>query len=400
MFTRQLYNLNPSRAALIEVAIDRFRKAFGGVPGVVASAPGRVNLIGEHTDYNEGFVLPIAVGHSIAIAARPREDNRLVVRSETFDATVEVSLEAISQNDRQPWVNYIAGVALLIRQTGNSFVGADLCIMGDIPPGAGMGSSAALEVAAAFIFRLLNNVRMYDRELVILCQQAENEFVGVQCGIMDQFVSAFAEVGCALFIDCRSLEFNPVRFPAGVSVIVCDTGVRRELAGSEYNRRREECAHGTKLLAEILPGTRALRDVPPAEFEKHRSLLPQMIQKRCRHVISENERVLKAVEALERNDLSTFGKLMYESHMSLKRDYEVSCPELDAVVDICAESDGVFGARMTGAGFGGSAVCLVANSHIEETTTRLSREYPLKTGKTPLILVCDVDGGAFVRRLQ
>ena len=239
--------------------------------------------------------------------------------------------------------------------------------------------------------------RFTSLELIKLCQQSENDFVGVNCGIMDQFVSALGKANNAMFLDCNSLYFEHVPLPANVRLLICDTGIQRELTNSGYNRRRKECFYAVKQLSDSHPTIKSLRDVSLEEFEHAGNKLDPVLRKRVRHVVSENQRVLDSVKALRDGDLSAFGKFMYQSHLSLKLDFEVSCPELDAVVDICAEAEGVHGARMTGAGFGGSAVCLVEEHNVEEVRARLETEYPEKTGQTPSVHVCSIEDGATIQ---
>ena len=394
-----LLSVDVSRKNLLEESVINFQEVFSAQPTLVASAPGRVNLIGEHTDYNEGFVLPVAVDRSVITAAGPRNDRQLAIYSKNFNSLVQVPLNNLCATTEDRWSNYAKGVASFLLRKEHHLRGANLCIAGNIPEGIGMGSSGAMEIAVAYSLCALNEIRTDDLELIKLCQQVENEFVGMSCGIMDQFASVSARKGYALFLDCRSLDFEYVPFPSGVTLLVCFTGVKRELTSSEYNLRRKECLLGVKLLADAMPSVRTLRDVPLEQFERHRHLLNPTLQKRCKHVISENLRVTQAVEALKRGELLEFGSLMYQSHLSLKADYEVSCAELDTVVDICAEAKGVYGARMTGAGFGGSAICLVKDEYVNDVITRLKTEYPKMTGREPLIFTCTIEGGVDVRRL-
>ena len=394
-----LLSVDVSRKNLLEESVINFQEVFGAQPTLVASAPGRVNLIGEHTDYNEGFVLPVAIDRSVITAAGPRDDEQLAIYSKNFNSLIQVPLDNLSATSEHSWSNYAKGVAYFLLHKGHRLRGANLCVAGNIPEGIGLGSSAALEVSVAYSLCALNKIRINDLELIKLCQQVENEFVGVSCGIMDQFVSVSGRKGHALFLDCRSLSLEYIPFPSGVTLLVCFTGVNRGLTGSEYNLRRKECLLGAKLLADAIPSVRALRDVSLEQFERHCHLLNPTIQKRCKHVISENLRVTNGVKPLKRGELLEFGSLLYQSHLSLKSDYEVSCVELDAVVDICAEAEGVFGARMTGAGFGGSAICLVEDEHVDGVITRLKVEYPRMTGREPLIFTCTIEDGVSVRRL-
>jgi galactokinase len=252
-------------------------------------------------------------------------------------------------------------------------------------------------MAAAYTFMALNNFHVPELEIIRLCQRAEHEFVGVRCGIMDQFITCLGRSRHALFLDCRTLEYRYLPFPENLRLVIIDTGVKRALASSSYNLRREECAAAARGLSAALPSVQELRDVTPEEFDRHEGLLPPVIRKRCKHVVTENARVLRAVESLRTGNIPEFGKLMYDSHLSLQHDYEVSCPELDALVDICAEASGVYGARMTGAGFGGCAISLVEEKSVAELLARIEREYPMKTGKTPAVYVCTFEDGVALR---
>jgi galactokinase len=379
---------------LLDITTREYRRAFGDEPDLVASAPGRVNLIGEHTDYNDGFVLPVAINKRIYAAVGKRDDTNIYVHATDYDATIHTSIEELESREQDLWGNYPKGVLFVLARAGHSLGGMNLCLKGDIPQSAGLSSSAALEVATAYAAKELFHLQLDSLSLARLCQRAENEFVGVNCGIMDQFTAVHGKKSCALLLDCRSLEFQFVEFPAGLSLVVCDTGVKRQLASSEYNKRRQECQLGVKELSFVVPGIQALRDVKLSDFLDHENLLNETVRKRCRHVIDENRRVLEAAAGLRGNDLSDFGKLMYQSHLSLKNNYEVSCNELDAVVDIAAATEGVIGARMTGAGFGGSAVCLVAKESVENLKSNLQDRYPRLTGFQPGVYVCEIDDGA------
>jgi len=384
------------KSDLVITSAQAFKANFGIPPTHVSSAPGRVNLIGEHTDYNNGYVFPVAINRRTVIAASRRNDRKLRIHAHNFNASVEVSLDGLKATKSESWSNYSKGVAAVLQENGTKLAGADLLIYSDIPNGVGLSSSAALEMATAYALLALNSIAMPPVEVIHSCHNAEFEFVGIHCGIMDQFISCLGKKDHALFLDCESLKYEHVRVPAGCKLIVCDTGVKRSLAASEYNIRRQQCSEGAQQLSYVVPSVRSLRDISVKQFEQYKGKLGDVIRKRCRHVIYENERVLQSVAALKRHDLSEFGKLMYQSHMSLKNDYEVSCAELDVVVDICAEVDGVYGARMTGAGFGGAAICLVESDQTDEVVTRLRREYPEKTGRRPTIQVCTIEDGAEV----
>ncbi len=382
----------------VDDAIQAFRKKFGGSPTVIATAPGRINLIGEHTDYNNGFVFPIAINRNVVIVASPRSDKKLSLHAHNLNSDVEISLDALEHSTQKAWSNYSKGVAFQILESGRALRGANLLISSDIPSGAGLSSSAALEMATAFALIQLNDLHLDPLDIIHICHNAEFEFVGVHCGIMDQFVSCMGKKGHALFLDCESLAYEQIPTVGRCQLVVCDTGIRRNLATSEYNIRRQQCSEGAQQLSYVLPSVKTLRDVTIRQFEEHKRKLGDVIRKRCRHVIYENERVLQSVNALKAKDLSELGKLMYQSHMSLKNDFEVSCPELDALVDICAEVEGVYGARMTGAGFGGSTICLVENDQAAAVVERLRIEYPRATGRKPSIHVCSTADGASVRR--
>jgi galactokinase len=369
-----------------------FRELYGE-PARVYRAPGRVNLIGEHTDYNDGFVMPVAIDLCVWVAIAPRVDRKLLVRSINFPDTAEVDLEAKVPHARNHWSDYVQGVAVILTRAGCRLQGANLLIRGDVPIGAGLSSSAAIEVATALAL-LDNSELVTDRvELAELCRSAENEFVGARVGIMDQFVSCCAQAGQALFLDCRSLEYWLVPLPPNVSLVTCNTMVKHRHASGEYNTRRAQCEEGVRLLSRSLPNIRALRDVTAEELERHGHDLPETIRKRCRHVILENARVSAASTALQDGDLVTFGRLMKESHRSLRGDYEVSCPELDVMVELAEKQEGVYGARMTGGGFGGCTVNLVKSDAAALFEKSVSVAYEKATGLSPQILVTSAAAG-------
>ena len=358
----------------------------------VYRAPGRVNLIGEHTDYNDGFVMPIAIELYVWVAIAPRVDRKLLVRS-LFPDAAEIDLEARTPRARNHWSDYVQGVAVILARAGCRLQGANLLIRGDVPIGAGLSSSAAIEVAAALAL-LDNSELVTDRvELARLCRSAENEFVDARVGIMDPFVSCCAQAGRALMLDCRSLEYRLLPLPPGVSLITCNTMVKHRHASGEYNSRRAQCEEGVRLLSRSLPNIRALRDVTAEELELHGHDLPETIRKRCRHVVLENARVSAAAAALQDGDLATFGRLMKESHRSLRDDYEVSCPELDLMVELAEKQEGVYGARLTGGGFGGCTVNLVKSEAAPQFERSASGENEKATGISPQILVTSAAGG-------
>jgi len=377
-----------------------FKSKFKSNPDIVVRAPGRVNLIGEHTDYNDGFVFPVAIDRHIAIAAKKRDDRKVLLHSLDFDNTVSFSLGGIERsNGVEAWSNYAKGVAHFLQAAGYSIAGCEAVITGDIPIAAGLSSSAAMEVASALMFLTFSNTEMDKTQMALLCQKAENEFVGVNCGIMDQFISVMGKKNHALFLDCRSLDFEliPLNFD-DINIVVCNTKVKRELASSEYNKRRAECERGVEILKRWLHNITALRDIPIEDFGKYEEHLPKVTQKRCGYVIKENARVVASVEALKAGDLALFGELMAASHLGLRDEYEVSSSELNAMVEIALNVEGVVGARMTGAGFGGCTVNLVKDDAIEEFTSTVESEYRKRIGIRPEIYVCSVEDGASVER--
>ena len=353
-----------------------------------------MNLIGEHTDYNDGFVMPAALDFSTWVSVSPLEQHRLRLYSENFNEEVEVDLDDRNLAARGHWSDYPIGVAVTLERAGYRLRGASLRIRGDVPIGSGLSSSAAIEVATACALTANSALNIDARELALLCQRAENEFVGARVGIMDQFVSLFGQAQHTLLLDCRSLEFKLLPLPDNVRLIICNTMVKHELASSAYNERRAQCEEGVRVLAQFYPNVRALRDVTIEQLEEQRGKLPEVIYRRCRHVVTENARVLEAGEALEQRDLHQFGKLMGESHASLRDDYEVSSDELDLMVEIAEKIDGVYGARMTGGGFGGSTVNLVKEEMADEFRKRVGEEYEKVTGLKPEIYVTNAGNGA------
>lgn len=372
--------------------LDEFRARFGA-PGSLYRAPGRVNLIGEHTDYNEGFVLPAAVEFYCWVVAAPRGGRKLVIHSENFKETVEGDLDSLSSLGKSHWANYPLGVVWALQGAGKRLRGANLLIYGDIPLGAGLSSSAAIEVAVGFALLQQSGLAVDRTELARLCQKAENDFVGAHVGIMDQFVACHGHASHALLLDCRSFQYKLVKLPSAVQLVICNTMVKHEIASGEYNRRRMECEEGVRALRTVLPEIRALRDVTAVQLEENQRLLAPKVYARCRHVITENDRVHSAVGALESGNMRALGSLMRESHRSLRNDYEVSCKELDLMVEIAAVQPGVIGARMTGGGFGGCTVNLVEAAAVEAFKQNVAAEYALRTGLKPEIYVSLTSGG-------
>ena len=380
----------------IALCKDQFAQQYGVAPELIVQAPGRVNLIGEHTDYNDGYVLPIAIDRSVLIAVARRPDRTVRLRSLDFGDQVAFSLEDVRYDERHRWSNYQRGVTVELLKRGLNLPGLDALITSDVPVGAGLSSSAALEVSMAVTWQSLVGFELSRPELALLCQRAENRFVGVNCGIMDQFISALGQENAALLIDCRSLDHRAVSLPGGVAIVVMDTNKQRGLADSAYNTRRSECEQGVALLQEHLPGIQALRDVSLAEFERYADGLPDNVRRRCRHVVAEDERTLAGVAALAEGDAAAFGRLMDASHVSLRDDYEVSCAELDAMVEAAWNTPGVIGARMTGGGFGGCAVALVEQGQAQAFGEQVAQEYQRAVDLVPNLYVCSAKAGAQV----
>lgn len=357
-------------------------------------APGRVNLIGEHTDYNDGFVMPAAINLSVFVSLWPRDDRKLQIKSENFNDEIEFDLDQPQRASEHHWSDYAVGVAVILERAGHRLRGARLEIRGEVPVGSGLSSSAAVEVATACALVANSNLTIDRRELALLCQRAENEYVGARVGIMDQFVSLFGKEQKALLLDCRSLDYKLLPLPDTVNLVICNTMVKHALASSAYNERRAQCEQGVKYLAQFLPNVKALRDVTLEQLEQYGRDLPEVVYRRCRHVITEDTRVLAAAEALERHDLHRFGELMRGSHFSLRDDYEVSSWELDVMVELAFMCDGVYGARMTGGGFGGSTVNIVDVPYVEQVTSFIARQYEHITKRKPEIYVCEASNGA------
>ena len=357
-------------------------------------APGRVNLIGEHTDYNDGFVMPAAINFSTSVTYQPLAERRIEFYSENFHEKIVLDLDELPREKRYHWSDYVVGVALMLEQAGHRLTGASLSFSSDVPIGSGLSSSAAIEVATAFALNAASSLQIERKELAKLCRRAENEFVGARVGIMDQFVSLFGEKDKALLLDCRSLDYKLLPLPADIQLLICNTMVKHALASGGYNERRAQCEEGVRELSKVWPGITALRDVSLVELEQQRDVLRPVIYSRCKHIVSENERVLASAAALERSDLGGFGTLMNESHRSLRDDFEVSCAELDLMVELARRVEGVYGARMTGGGFGGCTVNLVARDRVEQFKLIVGPGYQKATGLKPEIYVCQAMKGA------
>lgn len=384
-----------------QMMVEEFSRHFGQAPTMITVGPGRVNLIGEHTDYNDGFVLPVAIKRDIRVALRPRTDRRVKVYSLEYDDWYEFSLDDLRYNQEALWTNYVQGVAWAIQEKGIQLAGFDGVISGNVPRASGLSSSAALEVATATAFLAASdqNDALNGVEIALAAQRAENQFVGVNCGIMDQYISVLGQEGHALLIDCRSLAYQLIPVPKEAALVIGNTKASRSLAGSAYNERRSQCEEGVAILQRELPDVRALRDITSDQLEAHKSLLSEVVYRRCRHVVGENERVLQAVEALRNNNLTSMGELMNASHTSLAEDYEVSSPALDAMVEAMRSASGCYGARLTGAGFGGCAVALVQPGSEQAVADAIFEKYPKAANIWPEVYISQAGSGAQLIRL-
>jgi galactokinase len=384
--------------------MNEMRNEFGrrfpksGEP-IVVWAPGRVNLLGEHTDYNEGFVFPMAIDAGIMMVGALNGSQEVNLYSLDFNAQDSFEVQEIQPSSEKKWTNYVRGVGQQFQLAGFELQGMDVLIKGNVPQGAGLSSSAALEVAAAVLMRALHGWDIGDVALVKLTQRAENEFVGVASGIMDQFASMMGRKDHALFLDCRSLDYDLVPTPfeeQGYAVVVANSRVQRGLVDSAYNTRRQECTDAVAQLQKDLPSITSLRDVTVDQLPLVNAL-PEALAQRARHVVTENHRVLTGIEALKTGDLESFGKALTASHHSLQHDFKVSCPELDLLVELALEVPGVLGSRMTGAGFGGCTVSLVPRSKVSLFEETVGKDYLAKTGLQAEFYVFNASPGAGIR---
>jgi galactokinase len=374
---------------LSEQISEAFIRYFGEEPALTVRAPGRVNLIGEHTDYNDGFVLPMAIDRAIWIAVRPRRDRSVRAHSLDFDSDVFFSLDDLNKD--RGWAEYLKGVAYILQADGCRLSGWDGVIMGDVPRGSGLSSSAAVELAAARVFASISGLKWEAAYMARVGQRAENEWVGVNCGIMDQMASAACKEGHALFLDCRSLEMQHVPLPGNTAVVVMDTSTRRGLVDSAYNERRSQCEEAARFF-----NVKALRDVALNEFEKNKSGLSEVVMRRARHIVTENQRVLDAMQAMHAHDVVRLGGLLSASHESLRDDFEVTNEALNQIVEVAQMQPSCYGARMTGAGFGGCAVALVDTGKVQTFVNAVEKDYRSRSGLEPQIYVCKASAGAGV----
>jgi len=370
-----------------EKVIQSFQKEFGSDPTLLTHSPGRVNIIGEHTDYNDGFVLPMALNFSTWIALRPRGDQRVLVRALDKGEVLEFDLNDFEKGSGG-WREYITGVAWALQDAGHTLKGWEGVISGDVPIGAGLSSSAALELTLARAFALVSDLEWDPAQMSLICQKAENQWVGINSGVMDQMISASGEEGFALMIDCRNLNTKQVPLPKNTQLVILDTATRRGLVDSAYNERRAQCE---AVVCHF--DVKALRDINPEQLQEKAGILDLTLYRRAQHVISENQRVLEAVKALNLGDAAGLGSLMNQSHASMRDDFEISREEMDQMVTIAQSQPGCYGARMTGGGFGGCAVALVAEDKVERFQKTVSKQYREKTGLDPKVYISSAAGG-------
>ncbi len=372
-----------------------YAEILGKEPDIAVRAPGRINLIGEHTDYNKGFVLPVAIDRQITLTLGTRADKKVIIYSGDFGEEVSFDLSQDSYDSKRTWSNYPRGVIQSLKMEGCELKGFNAFFRGDIPMGVGLGSSAAVEVAFAYGLDQLFGLSLKPKKMALLCQEAENSFVGVNCGIMDQFTSLLGRKDHALLLDCRSLEYQYIRLNLkDFRLIVIDTGIKRELQDTRYNIRRNECEQGVKVISRCLKAIHSLREVSLLEFNNIKDFLPENLRMRSQHVIEENKRVRLCSRLLEKGDLQGFGRLMVKSHQSLRDLFEVSCDELDFIVEKLRKDPGVLGARMTGAGFGGCAIALIKEDHIESLAQGLSGKYRKRFSAEPNFYPIKASAGA------
>jgi galactokinase len=372
---------------------QHFAQLFATTPRVFR-APGRVNLIGEHTDYNDGFVMPAAVGFSTYVAIAPRPDRKLALHSREFPGDFEFDLDNLPAQRTGSWCDYILGVSLALRRRNIPLAAANLLVQTDIPIGSGLSSSAAIEVASTLALLSLSQSKMPLPEVAQLSREAENNFVGARVGIMDQFVSCMGKAAHAILLDCRSLEFKLAPIPADLKLVVCNSMVKHDHAASGYNTRRAECEEAVRYFAKWNPAVRALRDVSIEDLNRHAKDLPPVILKRCTHVILESQRTVEAARCLAAGDLPEIKKLMYESHVSMRDLYEISCREIDIMVESAEGLPGFWGGRMTGGGFGGCTINLVRQESAKDFAAQIAERFKRATNIDPQIYICSAEDGA------
>ncbi len=380
-----------NRKALLD---QEFEKRFGGQPELWVRAPGRVDLMGSHTDYNQGYVLTLSIDRDTWIAARPRADRKVMIRSLNVEGGGPFELDGIEHDRVFPWTNYVRGVASVLQAEGYALHGFDGLIHSTVPISSGLSSSAALEVAAALTFQLLGYLAVDRLRLALLCQRAENQFVGINTGILDQYSSMFGQAGCALVLDCRNLTDEPVPLHDDVRVVICDTRTKRELTGTEYPERRAQCEEGALRLAQFYPSVSALRDVTLEQFVAHERDLPPVVARRCRFIIEENRRVLQMGQVLPRGEREAIRALTWASYTGARDLYEVASPEMASMMEAMLSAPGVIGARQAGAGFGGCMVACVERDQTDAFAAHVQQAYAAATGIVPQVYPVQAAAGA------
>jgi len=363
-----------------DLVAGQFVERFGRPPSVWTQAPGRIDLMGSHTDYNLGYVLTQAIDRNTWIAANPRDDDRVTIQSLNLKGRVVFNLEQTEYDSDVPWTNYVRGVAAALQQEGYPLIGFDGLIHSTIPFGSGLSSSAALEVATAVLFDALGDLNIDPVQMALICQRAENEFVGLNCGILDQYSSAMGQAGSVLLLDCRDLSSQTKPLADGIRVVVCDTRAKRELTGSEYSVRRAQCEEGVRILAGFYAGIRSLREVDLEQLESHRADLPSVVYRRCRFIIEENQRVLDIADALARDDRGRISALAAASYAGARDLYEISCDEMEMMMSAMLSAPGVIGARQAGAGFGGCMIACVEQGQVEDFARHVREHYQASSG--------------------
>jgi len=371
-----------------------FEKQFGTTPQIWSRAPGRVDLMGSHTDYNMGYVMTMTIDRDTWIAASPRTDNQVRIRSLNIAGESQFSLDNIKHDQRAPWSNYVRGIAVVMLQAGYDLQGFDGLIHSTVPFGSGLSSSAAIEMATAVTFKQLGGFELYPVEMAILGQQAENGFVGVSTGILDQYSSAMGQAGSAIQLDCRHLTSEIAPLADGLQVVICDTRAERNLIGSEYDDRRVQCEEGTRLLQQHYPEIEALRDVTMAQFTNHEAEMPDVVAKRCRFIIEENQRVLDLAEALPVGNAETLNRLFTDSYVGARDLFEIGAPAMSAMMYAMQTAPGVVAARQAGAGFGGCMVALVQDDCVAKFSEHVQQTYESESGIQPRIFIVSASAGA------
>lgn len=375
---------------------EEFKKLYGRLPSIWARAPGRVDLMGSHTDYNLGFVMTMSIDRDTWIAARPRDDNQVAIHSCNIPGGALFSLEDIQRDEEVPWTNYVRGVAAVMRASGYKLRGFDGLVHSTIPFGSGLSSSAAIEMATAYLFKALGGLKLDPVDIALIGQKAENEFVGVSTGILDQYSSVMGREGHAILLDCRHLTSEVVRINPSLHIVICDTRIERNLVGTEYDDRRAQCEEGVRLLQQFYPGITALRDVTQIMFGLHRQALPKLIANRCQFIIEENKRALDLTRVLPEGRPELLHSMFEASYSGARDLYEITSPAMDAMMNAMSTAPGAVASRQAGAGFGGGMVALVKHGFLEPFTGHVIDSYQQETKIQPEVYVVQTAPGAMI----